>query len=505
MDENLQKSEVSIIPAETTPAKGQFPKKKLKAILPAAIIILCAVAAIIINANRPINRFDHALKTGEYDTALAIYKQNNSDERFVAKTIEKVSSLLSSSLRKYADGSTPYEEMNALLNNTSDYKGVENRLEIVSQVKQIQASKESYEQAEANVENKAYLTALGNYAKVIEEDTENYSSAQKAIASTTELLCSDAIEQATSFMNQEDAVNAYEALSAVGDYKNDAVSQMLTEVTEKAQEQIIGQTQELSEAGDYKGAYLLLGEQPDSLKNEKIKAIEANTLNDLFAQADAEVASGNYDGAISLLTANSGKGLNSDCDAKIKEIKHTENVNILASMKDSVSIAYDKIAKSYSIKNRGVNYIGGNRNIAAVVIHDNDGTTFGMRIGFANKDWIFTDKIIIDGSGKQITLNVDYTNRQTEIRRGQISETMTFMDQAAYAKYKEYWGTNNLVVNLEPVIEIMRNADTVTTRFQGDKGKKDVVIPASHIKQVITIWDIYKILSEDPSLISALT
>ena len=57
MDENLQQSEVSIIPTETTPAKGQFPKKKLKAIFPAAIIILCAVAAIIINANRPINRF----------------------------------------------------------------------------------------------------------------------------------------------------------------------------------------------------------------------------------------------------------------------------------------------------------------------------------------------------------------------------------------------------------------------------------------------------------------
>ena len=87
MDENLQQSEVSIIPTETTPAKGQFPKKKLKAIFPAAIIILCAVAAIIINANRPINRFDHALKAGEYGVASAIYEQNSSDEKFVAKTM----------------------------------------------------------------------------------------------------------------------------------------------------------------------------------------------------------------------------------------------------------------------------------------------------------------------------------------------------------------------------------------------------------------------------------
>ena len=93
MDENLQQSEVSVIPAETAPVKRKFPKKKLKAILPAAIIILCAVAAIIINTNRPINRFDHALKAGEYDVASAIYEQNSSDEKFVAKTIEKVSSL----------------------------------------------------------------------------------------------------------------------------------------------------------------------------------------------------------------------------------------------------------------------------------------------------------------------------------------------------------------------------------------------------------------------------
>ena len=59
--------------------------------------------------------------------------------------------------------------------------------------------------------------------------------------------------------------------------------------------------------------------------------------------------------------------------------------------------------------------------------------------------------------------------------------------------------------DLEPVIDSMRNANTVTIRFSGSSGTKDVVVPIEHIKQAVTIWDIYKILSEDPSLISALT
>ena len=142
MDENLQQSEVSIIPAETASAKGAFPKKKLTAILSAAIIVLCAVAAIIVNANRPINRFDHALKAGEYDVAAAIYTQNSSDEKFTVKSAEKVSALLSASLEKYAGGSMTYEDINTLLNKTTSYKGVENHAEIKSQVKLILTSKQ---------------------------------------------------------------------------------------------------------------------------------------------------------------------------------------------------------------------------------------------------------------------------------------------------------------------------------------------------------------------------
>lgn len=101
MEENLQQSDVSIVSVETAPAKKLFPKNKLIAIISIAIVVLCIAAAIIINANRPINRFDHALKAGEYDVAAAIYKQNNSDEKFLERSAKRVGAILSSSLKEY--------------------------------------------------------------------------------------------------------------------------------------------------------------------------------------------------------------------------------------------------------------------------------------------------------------------------------------------------------------------------------------------------------------------
>lgn len=457
MDENLQQSEVSIIPAETASAKGAFPKKELTAILSAAIIVLCAVAAIIVNANRPINRFNHALKAEEYDVALAIYEQNSSDEKFAAKAIEKVSSLLSSSLRKYADGG-PYEEMNALLNNTSDYKGVENRSEIVSQVKQIRASKESYEQAEANVENKAYLKALDNYAKVIEEDTENYSSAQKAIASTTELLCSDAIEQATVFMNQDDAVRAYEALSAVGDYKNDAVTQMLAEVTEKAQGQISGQSQALSDSGDYKGAYLLLSEQPDSLKNDKIKAIESSALE-----------------------------------------------NLLAQLKATLKVEYDSIYKVYSIRPTKWG-----DNVMPTVVYTLpdtplssgglDDVSFSMYFSFVHDSWIFMDTIFIDCDGTQFSLKVDSSKRNTDVFWwGKIYEGTLY----SHIPDSTEAGANGHA-DLGDIVKAFESSDRITVRYSGTGGYKDVTLTKNEIKNVANMWTVYQILYNDASLVNAL-
>ena len=304
-------------------------------------------------------------------------------------------------------------------------------------------------------------------------------------------------------MNQNDTVSAYEALFAVGDYKNDAVAQMLTEVTEKAQEQIIGQAQTLCDSRDYKSAYLLLSEQIDSLKNDKIKAIESSALENLLAQADTEAVSGNYDGAIALLTAKNGKGLNSDCDAKIKEIKHTANVSKLGTWKNKVNVSYDKIDNDYSITLRGDTRISRSRNIFATVAVFPDSAildyaTFYLALGFLNKDWIFMDEIIIDCDGKQFNLEVSYKNRQTDVGWGTIAE------MTAFADVPQFMRDNDVFIDAKPIVEAMRTANTVTVRFRGDDGKKDVTIPKSHIEQVVMMWDISKILEEDASLVGAL-
>lgn len=458
MDENLQQSEVSIIPAETASAKGAFPKKKLTAILSAAIIVLCAVAAIIVNANRPINRFDHALKAGEYDVAAAIYTQNSSDEKFTVKSAEKVSALLSASLEKYAGGSMTYEDINTLLNKTTSYKGVENHAEIKSQVKLILTSKQAYEQASEDAEKKLYLKALDGYSAVIEEDTENYSSAQKAIASTTELLCSDAIEQATVFMNQDDAVRAYEALSAVGDYKNDAVTQMLAEVTEKAQGQISGQAQALSDSGDYKGAYLLLSEQPDSLKNDKIKAIESSALE-----------------------------------------------NLLAQLKATLKVEYDSIYKVYSIRPTKWG-----DNVMPTVVYTLpdtplssgglDDVSFSMYFSFVHDSWIFMDTIFIDCDGTQFSLKVDSSKRNTDVFWwGKIYEGTLY----SHIPDSTEAGANGHA-DLGDIVKAFESSDRITVRYSGTGGYKDVTLTKNEIKNVANMWTVYQILYNDASLVNAL-
>lgn len=458
MEENIQQNKASCLPIETVPARKVFSKKKLTVILSAVIIVLCVVAATIINANRPINRFEHALKAGEYDVALAIYEQNNSDEKFVAKTIEKVSALLSSSLKKYADGSMSYEDMNTLLDKTGDYKDVKNHSETESQVKQIQASKEAYEQAEASVENKTYLKALENYAKVIEEDTENYSPAQKAITLTAELLCSDAIEQATDFMSQNDAVKAFEALSAVGNYKNDAVTQMLTEVTEKAREQIVGQAKALTDSENYKEAYYLLVEQPDTLKDEKVKEIEKKALDSMLTQLKKTVEV-NYDSIYKLYT--------------IWPIKWGDNVvpGVMYALPDTPLLSGDL-----------------------------DNVSFSMHFSFINDNWIFMDTIFIDCVGTQFSLKVDASDRMTDVLfGGKIIEGVNYY----HIPNSTEAGANGHA-DLSNIVDAIESSNKITVRFSGKGGYKDIILTRDDVKDVSNIWIIYSLLYENPSLVNAL-
>lgn len=60
-------------------------------------------------------------------------------------------------------------------------------------------------------------------------------------------------------------------------------------------------------------------------------------------------------------------------------------------------------------------------------------------------------------------------------------------------------------VDFKPVIDAMRDANSVTIRFKGDKGTKDVTVTKDSMSQIATLWDISEILKEDPSLISVLT
>lgn len=107
-------------------------------------------------------------------------------------------------------------------------------------------------------------------------------------------------------------------------------------------------------------------------------------------------------------------------------------------------------------------------------------------------------RIIIDCDGKQFSLPVSYDNKQTNVGRGYIMEQATFIDMP------EGVGMDDGCVDFKPVIDAMRDANSVTIRFKGDKGTKDVTVTKGSMSQIATLWDISEILKEDPSLISVL-
>ena len=105
--------------------------------------------------------------------------------------------------------------------------------------------------------------------------------------------------------------------------------------------------------------------------------------------------------------------------------------------------------------------------------------------------------VVVSCDGKQFTLSPDVSQRMTDFSGGTYAEAYWFVHSPEQAE------EHGNYVDLEPIIHAMTNARKVSVRFTGD-GNADYVLPASHIKQAQTLWDIWQVLDRDPALISYL-
>ena len=477
-----------------------FHNSKIKIGITVGIVIV-AVCFLFWFFNRPIAKFESSLSARDYATAEAIYKQNMEDSSFLGSSEKAIDDIVNSYLEHYKNNDISCDDAIAEIEKLRSYAWGGSSNEEIQTIHTIENSRIAYHNAQEALKEDNYAEALKNFSLVDSEDFENYKNAQEQIEEVSEIYCEQAIEKATEALVKKDALSALTSLEAVDNaYRNQELTSLIDSTVMEAQTQAIEETNSLLAKEDYKNAYIYVQKLPESIVNGQIESLKSEIVSNLTKIADAKSNSGDYATAIALLTDDEGNALDQTFVSNIKKNEKLKNINTLQSLKGFFSVSYDSIEDSYTILPYGTPPISYQRNmIPTIFINENDDYMFfGLTFGFIDEDWIFTNEIIIDCDGQQFTLEYEFSDLETRIGWGYISEMAGFLDMGFDASEG-----GNVFVDLDPIVSAMTTAAKVTVRFSGD-GKKDVTIPDSQIEQLSGFWTAYQILMGDPSLVSAL-
>lgn len=263
-------------------------------------------------------RFERAMKQDEFAEAKKFYddlspeKKQKADERLT----ERAHELYNAYNREEISYEKAEEELEVLVENYA----LDLIQEIAGDLEGLRNSKQSYAQAEQEMENGKYKNAIMLYETVLEEDSR-FSSAQERMQ---------------------------EALKA---YKN----------------QVVSQSQELLEKGDFAEAERVLNEGTDileedeelqNLRQEISEKEEQAMAEQLIAEAQAYAAEGDYVNAISALEQSLSTGYGSEeILEEYKAAYRQQFLDIAQSYADAGE--YDKAIAEL---NQGINYFGEENN-----------------------------------------------------------------------------------------------------------------------------------------------
>ena len=423
------------------------------------------------------------------------------DSSFLGSSEKAIDDIVNSYLEHYKNNDISCDDAIAEIEKLRSYAWGGSSNEEIQTIHTIENSRIAYHNAQEALKEDNYAEALKNFSLVDSEDFENYKNAQEQIEEVSEIYCEQAIEKATEALVKKDALSALTSLEAVDNaYRNQELTSLIDSTVMEAQTQAIEETNSLLAKEDYKNAYIYVQKLPESIVNGQIESLKSEIVSNLTKIADAKSNSGDYATAIALLTDDEGNALDQTFVSNIQKYEKLKNINTLQSLKGFFSVSYDSIEDSYTILPYGTPPISYQRNmIPTIFINENDDYMFfGLTFGFIDEDCIFTNEIIIDCDGQQFTLEYEFSDLETRIGWGYISEMAGFLDMGFDASEG-----GNVFVDLDPIVSAMTTAAKVTVRFSGD-GKKDVTIPDSQIEQLSGFWTAYQILMGDPSLVSAL-
>ena len=405
---------------------------------------------------------------------------------------------IDSCVMSYGNGSVGYETV------CEELKMVESIADInqaLNDIDEIMNSKTEFVNALQCIENEDYVYALFVLEKITEKDTENYNESKEKFNSIYNIVLSE-IEKD---INEESYFSAYNTVKKLEElsYNYEGLAELKDRVLMLYTQKLISEAQEMFDKGNYADAYKYVNALTNEFLVEELNTIKSNSkekfVENELAKAKEKNDLNKYDEAISILTTANSKISDTRFTNKIKEYKAAKNTAIINSYKSEIAMKYDSIEKIYFITSKGLEpgyyTINDYRNIQAIIEVEDKRAEFFLFIGFWKDSWIFMDEIIIDCDETQYKISVDYFDRKTQISGGDIMEAYYLIDGTGY---------NKQFMKLEPVINSMNNANNVTIRFKGDEGTLDKVIPKSHITEIYTLWQVYNVLNEDPTLVSKL-
>ena len=248
-------------------------KKKWPIILVAVLAFLVIVAAVVLLILKPwkADAFETYIRQGDAGNAVTYYEENISGKAEKEESAKKfLSDYLSDTLKAYESGDSSQEDWNSAYETV---KKADKSLNLVSdeltaakdEALAVEASKENYQKGQECLKNKQYLDAGAALAQVIEEDSENYSDAQKDLEGMKENYMSElkkAVESDVKDEKYDDAAaliaNAQKIYGETDDF-DDLKNNTLAEQYEKKIDEAIKQADFNTVVASYQEGHVTLG------------------------------------------------------------------------------------------------------------------------------------------------------------------------------------------------------------------------------------------------------
>lgn len=184
--------------------------KKVVSIFITIIILLLAAGCYLFWYNMPINKINRAFEKEDYKEVTTLYSDLVKDED-MQSVKERLSSIASDYYESYIDHDISYKEAVKYFDLVTKkvLKKDKDVLGLLDNIKEIESSRDDYNEGMNLMEDKFYLEAIEHFTMVSKIDKENYKAAKKNIDSCIEAYCLDTIAMAEELMAECDYDGAY--------------------------------------------------------------------------------------------------------------------------------------------------------------------------------------------------------------------------------------------------------------------------------------------------------